>query len=301
MTNEIQRLKNFAFLLAIVTGLSLTIAAPDAQTGVSGLDFPGNGSTVRFRWTNPQNINLPIYGPNGRGVTYIWRAYPRQQSSYYTTLFWANDDGACNQAQTWYWDNGNINTTYGAHPYPDPSPNGSVHFWEIAVEGKDVVNSSHIVYDRWYTQALRVWGAPGSVKRHEFYYDLPDTSKVITVTTDRANWGDRLPPAPSLTVGDAPHNCGAEVYKGVLRGFQFYNNLLSVTEIQSEINNPLSTAAGSAAIWYMNLNPTPTDISDKSGKGHNPAWVGTRRPALYGSATPPPSPPAAPTNMRIIR
>jgi hypothetical protein len=40
-------------------------------------------------------------------------------------------------------------------------------------------------------------------------------------------------------------------------------------------------AAGSASIWYVNLNPTPTDISDKSGRGHNPEWVGNARPSLW--------------------
>jgi hypothetical protein len=299
VTNLTDTLLRLAFLVALAACLVLTVEAPKAQTGIAGLDFPGNGSTVRFRWMNPQNIELPIYGPNGRGVTYIWRAYPRQQASYYTTLFWANDDGSCNLS-AWFWQNGNINSTYGAHPYPNPPPNGTNHFWEIAIEGQDIVKSTNIVYDRWYTQAFRVWGAPGNVKHHEFYYDLPDTSKVITYTTNRSNWGDSLPPGPALTVGDAPHNCGAEVYKGVLRGFQFYNNLLSVSDIQNEINSPRSTAAGSAAIWYLNLNPTPSDISDKSGKGHHPSWVGSGRPGLYGDGGAP-APPAAPTSVRIIQ
>ena len=34
-------------------------------------------------------------------------------------------------------------------------------------------------------------------------------------------------------------------------------------------------------MWYMNLNPTPSDIGDKSGAGHNPAWVGSARPQLW--------------------
>jgi hypothetical protein len=28
-----------------------------------------------------------------------------------------------------------------------------------------------------------------------------------------------------------------------------------------------------ANIWYMNIDPTPSDISDKSGKGHHPVWA----------------------------
>jgi hypothetical protein len=295
--NRSPGLKVLLLLCALLAGLSFTVQVPGAQTGVTGLDFPGTaGTSIRFRWTNPQNLGLPIYGPSGQGVTYIWRAYPRQKASYYTTFFWANDDGSCN-LNAWFWDNGSINTTYGAHPYPDPPPNGTEHYWEIAIEGQDVVNPTHIVYNRWYTQAFRVWGAPGSVKHHEYYYDLPDTSKVITYTTDRSSWGDKLPPGPALTFGDAPHNCGGETYSGILRGFQIYNTLLSTAEISQEIDTPFSSAkAGS--IWYLNLNPTPSDISDKSGKGHQPAWVGSARPALYGDTSIPA--PAAPTNVRII-
>ena len=27
--------------------------------------------------------------------------------------------------------------------------------------------------------------------------------------------------------------------------------------------------------WYLNLNPTPGDVTDKSGNGHHPSWDGT--------------------------
>jgi hypothetical protein len=69
--------------------------------------------------------------------------------------------------------------------------------------------------------------------------------------------------------------------------------------MQSEATAPLSTSAGTSSVWYLNINPTPTDITDKSGKGHNPSWVGSERPALFtdGSANPPPAPP---TNLRIL-
>src|SRR5207253_6151976 len=63
---------------------------------ITGLDFPGSNNgvaTIRFKFANPQDNGLPIYGPGGAGVTYIWRAYPRQQPSYYTAFFWGNDDG----------------------------------------------------------------------------------------------------------------------------------------------------------------------------------------------------------------
>src|SRR5690606_20431617 len=101
------------------------------------------------------------------------------------------------------------------------------------------------------------------------------------VRTSDPTWGNVNPPAPALTWGDAPWAPGNEVWNGILRGIQIYSSRLSVEDILAEIESPRSTAAGSASIWYLNLNPTPNDISDKSGKGHHPVWVGNQRPALY--------------------
>ncbi len=258
-----------------------TITAPVPETG---LDFPGsaavpNNQTMRFRFTNPQSNGLPIYGPGGTGVTYIWRAYPRQQSGYYTAFFWGNDNGK-DFNENFLWNNGSSDTFYGAHPYPDMQPNGSTHQWEIAAQGNDFVNGV-VVYNRWYTQALRVW-ADGTGKHHEFYWDLPNTDADHRVTVDLpTSYGNLNPPVPALTWGDAPWNPSAEVWNGVLRGIQIYAAKLTLTDILNEISSPTSTTAGTNSIWYLNLNPTPTDIADKSGKGHNPEWVGNLRPMLY--------------------
>jgi hypothetical protein len=49
----------------------------------------------------------------------------------------------------------------------------------------------------------------------------------------------------------------------------------------SVVNNATVTAAGAASIWYSNISPTPTDISDKSSAGHNPSWANANRPTLW--------------------
>src|SRR5262249_8390967 len=237
-------------LLSLITfaGLFSVVPAPEAQTSQSGLDFPGSAavaSTMRFRFSDPENAGLPIYGPGGNGVTYIWRAYPRQQNGYYTAFFWGNDG-------EFWWDGGIPNTFYGAHPYPDVPGNlvGSTHKWEIAVEGNDFVNGV-VVYNRWYTQAFRAW-SDGSGKHHEFYWDLPNTdASHVVIRISSSGYGNKNPPSPALTWGDAPWNPGNEVWDGVLRGFQIYNSKLSLNDIQSEVNAPLSTSAGSASIWYL--------------------------------------------------
>ena len=102
-----------------------------------------------------------------------------------------------------------------------------------------------------------------------------------TVNLLPTDYGNTNPPRPALTFGDAPWAPSEEVLNGVLRGIQIYYGLLSLQDITSELASPRSTSAGASNIWYLNLNPTPSDISDKSGKGHNPSWVGSERPTLW--------------------
>jgi hypothetical protein len=222
---------------------------------IYGIDFPGNSgtnTTMRFEFTSP----LAAYP-----ATYIWRAYPRQQQSYYTAFFWGNN-GAFYRS----------NTYYGFHPYPDWKTEYQ-HFWEIAAPpGRDFVSQQHVVYDRWYTQ-VAVCRKSGTKTIHEFYWNWPDTIKVVRHTGNQ----HEDPPMPGLVIGDAPWNHGNEVWDGVLRGFQFYDVALTQSEISKEIASPGQLLTP----WYLNLNPVPSDISDKSGNGHNPAWVGNERPSQW--------------------
>lgn len=239
---------------------------------ISGLDFPGSAAvstTMRFRFLNP----LAIYP-----ATYIWRAYPRQQPGFYTAFFWGNDDGQ-GVLNTFLWKGGVADTYYGAHPYPRGGlGTGTVHDWEIAIEQIDPVNGL-VVKDQWYTQVFVAYG-DGTGKHHTFYWNWPNTdaSSIVTYTAP-TSYGNVNPPVPALTWGDAPWQPGEEVWNGVLRGFQFYDVVLSPAEIAAEIANPGSVRTP----WYLNLDPTPADITDKSksGNGHHPEWVGTERPSLW--------------------
>ena len=256
--------------------------ATEREAPMTGLDFPGSSAvatTMRFKFVDPHRNGLPIYGPDGRGVTYVWRAFPRRQSGYYTAFFWGNDDGR-GTMDTFVWDDRRADTYYGAHPYPRLPPNGSVHDWEISIEQEDYVRGA-VDYDRWHTQVLRVW-SDARGKHHQFYWDFPKTDARHRVTrVSPPDWGNRNPPAPALTWGDAPWNPGNEVWNGVLRGIQIYATRLSLDDVRAEVASPLSTAAGAASVWYLNLDPTPDDITDKSGAGHDPMWVGPERPALF--------------------
>jgi hypothetical protein len=293
------RLSKSVFALGLV-GLLAVPAWAD-----TGLEFPRNdqvpdGQTVRFKFNNPHLNGLPIYGPSGAGITYIFKVRPKQQTGYYTTFFWSNDDGVGTINSTFLWDNGFAESYYGMHPYPPGGSSGTTHNWEISVDQLDKQNGT-VVKDVWYTQVVQVWVDPDGSKRHKFYWNWPNTDAGHLVEhTSPPQYNNLTPPAPALTFGDAPWQPGKEMCSCTLRGIQIYSSLLSFAEIQNEIATPQSTAAGIASIWYKNINPTPTDISDKSGAGHNPVWVGPNRPTLYNDGGGDITPPAAPTNLRVL-
>jgi hypothetical protein len=261
-----------------------------------GLEWPGDGSVRRMLfWHNP----FPIYD-----ATYVFKVFPRKKTvptnsptGYYTTFFWGNDGAFA-------WDGGSANTYYGAHPYPTPAPNGPGQ-WEISVYGNDYVTGSEVQWGRWYTQVFRAWRESPTTTHHEFYWDWPDTTKVITRTIVDPGWADRNPPTPAIVVGQAPDLNGVswgfypgwEEFNGIIRGIQIYSGLLSLSDIQSEISAPQSSAAGQSLIWYLNLNPRPSDVTDKrtTGAPHNPAWAGTTAKEWSDSADT--IAPAAPSNV----
>ncbi|MCB2016339.1 MAG: hypothetical protein KDF54_02275, partial [Hydrogenophaga sp.] len=233
---------------------SVAITVPGQA--ITGLNFPSNQSysdDLRFKFTG---ANLLDPYP----ATYIWRVNVRHQPGYYTTFFWGPDGpfGAV--------------AYYGAHPYPDGGGSNTLtHKWEISIEGTDTVtdlngHSTAVNYGAWHTQALVVRRVNTNELEARFYWDLPDTTKVIghtTIYTDYANgFGSRPYAGKALSFGDAPWAIGNERLSGVLRGIQIYAAELSVADILSEVAAPLGTAAGASSIWYLNLNPTPADITD---------------------------------------
>jgi hypothetical protein len=98
----------------------------------------------------------------------------------------------------------------------------------------------------------------------------PDKSKLLQQTIVDSTWAARNPPKPAIVVGQAPNRgdgvswggfAGFEEFNGIIRGMQFYDSLLTLPQIDSELAAPGSAVQP----WYLNLNPTPTDITDKSG------------------------------------
>src|SRR5262249_12036763 len=134
--------------------------------------------------------------------------------------------------------------------------------------------------------------------------------KVITHTVNNPSWAAQNPPNPAIVMGQAPDQCGLppcstgsswggfpgwEEFNGIIRGIQIYASYLSLADIAAEITSAKSSAAGLASIWYLNLDPRPSDVTDKRNVGtpHTPSWAGTT--ALeWSSRGSPSAPPASP-------
>lgn len=249
----------------------------------TGLNFPSNGDSPRetlvaFQFLHPQDNGLPFWGPGGGGTTFLWKYQPRPQAGYYVTFWWSNNG-------SFLWDGGSSNTYYGAHPYPRGGGGSTTsHDWEIATDrGGDYTltragSQKPVLKDVWYTQALRVTRNSNGTKTLVFYTAIPSVADadVIEVTVP-ADYGEKNPPSPAITFGDSPWFAdfyGNERLSGILRHIKIFHKALTQSEVLAEAaSENLATPEGIANIWYMNINPTPEDISDHSGKGHHFAWA----------------------------
>lgn len=262
----------------------------------TGLDWDGTGSARRMLyWASP-----PAIYP----MTYLWKVYQRNQLSgigdgtrYYTTFFWGNNG-------TFFWDGGGSNTFYGCHPYPHPT-NTSDGKWEISVAGADVITRDDgttptVTNNAWYSQAFYGSRQSASITNHRFYINLPSVTTLnrISYQVNDAGWADADPPSPCICVGQAPDNgTGTQSWGGysrweeqnaIIRGLQFYTEQLSEANIValSAYDDDASVLAavsslGISSLWYLNMNPRPTDVTDKSGGAHHPTWAGSLRPTLW--------------------
>lgn len=243
---------------------------PSEADPVTGLIFPSNGSsTVRFHFQTPPSI---------QPLTVIWKINPTQQSGFYTTFFWGFEDGTL-ILEAAYW---------GCHPYPQGNP--AIHNWEIAINGQDDItdensNSTVVTKGQWYTQAAVSTLSGSDELDVKFYWNLSvNANRLIQHTTNGVNYLNDLPSDPGLFFGDAPWSEGNELLSGTLRGLQIYDAALTLQQIQDRMDltsNSAVVAADPGSLWYCNLNPTPSDISDKSGNGNNPVWANANRPTLY--------------------
>lgn len=257
---------------------------------LTGLDVNvGNevtGSDIRFEFSVANTVQR-------YPRTELRRVLYRQQNGYRTTMFRTN-------AMTFGSFVGN-RLYEGTHFYPHPtnSPSGETHHHEISIDGKDTPtsdqknglddngNSTLGENNRWYIQATRLRLVSGDLKV-EYFYDLAaGIDRVVSYTIIAAN----IPADPgnmqhvflsSPWTGDG--NSNSETHFGLFRANQIYSDALSDANMLAAAacnydDEVLSLGLGN--LWHLCMNPTPSDLTDKSGNGRHPTWANALRPALF--------------------
>lgn len=266
------------------------------QVALTGLDWDGTGTARRMLyWLTP-----PAMYP----MTFLFKLFQRQQvgvaDRYYTTFFWGNN-GA------FVWGAGYGRSYYGAHPYPetagglrDGTGDGK---WEISASANDftvkddgVSPAPHISMNAWYAQAFRATDSGGGVFEHKYWLALPSTTTANTITQVPTG-AAVVPTTPAIVMGQAPDNGSGlswggyprwEEQNAIIRGIQMHTSALTQAQLValSAFDTDASvltycSSNGIAVPWYLNMNPTPTDVTDKSGNARHGSWAGAARPTLW--------------------
>lgn len=269
-----------------------------AAVATTGLQFLSNGVTgsdIRLNWVGANLLSRTAH-------TAIWKANYTQQAGYYA-LIWSTDNQASWVPQTYQ---------YGTHPFPcdgtfdagglasnGTSNAGTDHYHEIAgLPFWDYIATAggtalQLVTGSWLTQA-RKCEVVGSILRHTSYPDLVGNSSYSIVQD--INLSDlSTPTTAAFVIGCSPWTSSnwagsgsgytnSETPSCTLRGIQLYSAGLSLAQIQARMDLAADASVVSndpGSLWYSNINPTPSDVTDKSGSGHTPAWANANRPTLW--------------------
>jgi hypothetical protein len=262
-----------------------------------GLTFPGNnaaGGDIRIVFSGANLLSRTAH-------TFLWKSNYVADTGYRAFTWHAHNDGSFHTDSY----------EYGCHPFPcdgnadgngqatgGTGSSGSVHYHEIAGLGaQDRISSPGganggpkiLVLDtwRWYARQAFISGAN---LVHRYYRNLEnDLNDYIEQTILLADLTS--PSAPAFYLGCSDWTSGAngagtnpECPKGSHRGFAAFSAALTAAECQTELasdSDSPQTAAGISSVWYINKNPTPSDVSDKSGSGHSPSYANANRPTLW--------------------
>jgi len=259
--------------------------------GDTGLRFLSNGesgSDIRLNWDGANLLPRTAH-------TVIWQARYVHQAGYYAVTWHTSNDG------TWH------ASTYefGCHPYPctgavlssgqsgeGTGSAGEVQYFEIAGLGaSDFIASPGpgptflVVKDVWLTQA-RTCEVVGGTLRHRFWPDVQQPSNLIVQDQPLADLA--TPTNPAFVFGCSPWTVSGssnnETPSGDFRYLKLFSAALSIADIADEAASDRdmpATTAGAAAVWYSCINPTPGDVTDRSGTGRTPSWANANRPGLF--------------------
>jgi hypothetical protein len=276
----------------------------DPPAPATALDFNTNataGSDVQLAWLGANLLSRTSH-------TALCRVRWKPQVGYYS-LFWHTDYDN--------WDGGIW--SFGAHPYPTDGTidgngmstggtggSGTVQYQEMAAVGAPndkiaVPMSAFKINDpgdptspaqagTWLVMAKSCEVISGGTQlRHRVWPNVLGGNNYIEHILAIGDIGAD-PPTPSFLIGASPWRTNQpsagqndETPSCYARGIRLFNAPLVYADMLTEANaigsNAPATSAGSSSVWYINDNPTHTDITDKSGAGHTPVWKNANRPA----------------------
>jgi len=267
--------------------------------GQTGLIFASNhvsGSDIRLEWAGANLLPRTSH-------TAIWTARYIHQLGYYAVTWHTSNDGSWHASLY----------EFGAHPYPTTGSvdstgqstgglgsSGETQYYEIAGLGaSDFIASPGpgetfpVVKDVWVRQARTCKVVNGDTLRHRFWPDLSRPAKFIQQDVRLADYQADAAKAvsPTFVFGCSPWtasgNVNGETPSGTFRAIKLFDAALPIADIVSESSSGSDlavTSSGRTSVWYINENPTPKDISDKSGASHSPRWANANRPRLFRAA-----------------
>lgn len=275
-------------------GILLLRSSVVQQVPATGLDFPLNDEVendIALVWDGANLLSRTDHTAIG--------LFQHKAGNGYRAWFWHSPN-------TGTWDSGAY--SYGTHPFPcgggyngsgystgGTGGSGTEQFFEIAgvtgpVDKIAVPMEPALECEdaTWYAVARTCETISGGTEiRHRFYPDVinaPGDYIEDTRTITGISGAAGSTPAFYLGASDWRQGLGGggnptmtdEALGAVVRGIRLFDAALSITDIQAEIaaigSNTPASVAGAASVWYINDNPTPADVTDKSGEGHDPEW-----------------------------
>lgn len=278
----------------------------------TGLIFPANGASggdIRLVWSGSNLLSRTVH-------TFMWRKlYTAGQVGYHADTWHSPNSGT--------WDGGAYSYGVHGHPCDGTydvdgqrsNPgfgSGTVQYFEIAGVDPDALGLDHIAIPmepafvlnepgngsapaqagQWLVHARQCEViSGGTVLQHRAWPDiLTAPNDYIEMLLDVADLG-AAGGSPAFYIGasdwTATGSANSETPYGVIRGIRLFDAVLSIADLQAEAaaigNNAAASATGIANTWYINDNPTPSDVTDKSGEGHNPSWANANRPSLWSA------------------
>lgn len=289
---------------------SSAVAAGEAQTG---LDFPENGASggdIRLVWDGANFLSRTAH-------TMLWaKLYHPGQVGYHADTWHSPNTGSWDGGAYSFGVHGHpCDGTYdpdGQRSNPGFG-SGTEQWFEIAGVDPEAAGLDHIAIPmepafvlnepgngsapaqagQWLVHARQCTLINGDTQlRHRAWPDiLTAPNDYIEMILDVGDLG-AAGASPAFYIGasdwTATGSTNSETPYGVIRGIRLFDSgALSIADLQAEAaaigDDTAASATGIANTWYINDNPTPDDITDKSGEGHDPSWDNANRPTLWES------------------